>query len=60
MLKRPVPELVLGFVNRLDEGVAVVVAAVLSAALLDPNKPPEAGWDMLPNMLVGAIVLGVP
>lgn len=56
MLKRPVPEFVLAFENRLDDGAAVDVDPVVSAGLLDPNKPPEVGCDMLPNRLVGAVV----
>lgn len=57
MLKRPVPEVVLGFANRLDDGAAVDVAAVASPGLLDPEKPPEGNCDVLPNRLVGAVVL---
>ena len=59
MLKRPVPEFVLALANRLDEGVAVVAAEVVSAGFLDPKRPPEDDCDMFPNMLVGAVVLSV-
>lgn len=59
MLKRPVPEFVLAFAERLDNGAAVDVAAVVSPGLLDPNTPPDAECGMLPNRLLGAVVLGV-
>ena len=59
MLNRPGPEFVLALANRLDAGIAVVVAAVESAGLLDPKRPPEEGFDKLLNMLVGAVVVGV-
>lgn len=59
MLKRPVPEFVLAFADRLDNGAVVDVAAVVSPGLLDPNAPPDADCGMLPNRLLGAVVLGI-
>lgn len=56
MLKRPGPEFVWALANRLDEGAAVVVPALVSAGLLDAKRPPEDGCDSLLNMLVGAVV----